>query len=394
MQYHRLFAVDAVAKFKNRFCGLCSFVQLYSGFYKTRLEPHIQQPHVLLRLMGYERVPDDRLFLVNGVPPRAVLIHAAVTFFLAATECRIIASVVSRVEHSTPVEVYWMRRANVGDEEMCVDTLTLSRRPLSLDSERPSTFETAADVDRKFNTEVDKRGSSPYDNVEAAADHSRPQSGGTLVQPFTTQSPAIPPRSPAEGLPMEAQLPDPSVPAFSAFRQLRNVTGPVAAKSPLSNVGATVQHRAPEPPPPVYAEARHMPSAGLQNVHMPSAGLQNVHMPSAGLQNVHMPSAGLQNVHMPSAGLQNASYSPDDEVDALASLLRDVDPRLMEDATRRQLILSQLDNYPPSSSSSSSQLHRQQYADSVGTQWQCQQCTYSNDSSTHLCQMCNADRTQ
>jgi len=315
----------------------------------------------LLGIIGYERVPDDRLFLIKGVPSQEILIDAAVNFFLAATECRVIASVVSKVEHSTPIEVYWMRRANVGDEQVCIDTLTLSRRPLPPDSEKPLTFETV-DVEpqvKKFNTEAKKRAGSPYDNVQSAADYSKPQYG-ILMQPSSTQSSSIL-RSPLEGISTEAQLPDPFVPAFSAFRQLPNVAGQVAKSSPGTNVGATFQ---PETPPPVYAAARHMPSARLQNV----------------------------------------AYGPDDEVDALAALLKDIDPQLMENAVHRQQIMSQLENYPSADHTSSLKTdlpprhvgrhvrHASPAADTVRTGWQCLHCTYYNDNSAHLCEMCNHEK--
>jgi len=339
------------------FSGLFCFEQLYSGFYKTCIEPHLQEPHILLRIIGYKRVPDDRLFLVNGVPSQAVLTEAAVDFFLAAMECRIISSIVSKVEHSTPVEVYWLRRANIGDEQVCVDTLTLSRRPLPLDTEKPLTFETT-DVEKrtkKFDSEVVKRGDSPYDNIQSAADYSKPQYG-VLMQSSSNIS-----SSHTEGFPAEARLPEPIVPTVSGFRQPLNITGQ-ALRSPLSSVGTTFQRKSPEAPPPVYAAAKNMPSAKLQNI----------------------------------------SYGHNDEVDALEALLKNVDPHVMENATHRQQIMSQLENY----SSSGAGLAKAELppklvgrrahaspADTVRKGWQCPQCTFYNENSTLLCEMCNSEKT-
>ena len=299
------------------------------------------------------------MFLVNGVPPQAVLTDAAVDFFLAATECRVISSVVSKVEHSTPVEVYWMRRANVGDDQVCVDTLTLSRRPLPLDSEKPLTAE-SSDVDKplkKLNTDAGKRSDSPYDNVMSMADDSKAEYG------FLAQ-PALPNVLPShtEGLQAEAKLPQPFVPTFSAFRQQPNLTGQVA-KSPLSSAATVFQRRSPEPPPPVYAAAKDMPSARVQNI----------------------------------------SYGHFDDVDALADILRNVDPHVMEDAAHRQQIMSQLETYSSSSSGSAkadvlpkfvSRHSHTTAADtgSVTAGWQCQQCTYYNDNTTRLCEMCNNEK--
>ena len=299
-------------------------------------------------------VPDDRLFLVSGVPSRDILTDAAVNFFLAATECRVISSIVSKVEHSTPVEVYWIRRANVGDVQVCVDTLTLSRRPLPLDSEQPSTVE-SGDVDKHV-----KRGDSPYDNVVSTADDSLPQYG-FLAQLYPPQSSnVLPPHT--EALRAEAQLHKPFTPAFSAFRPQPNVTGQ-AAKSPLSNVGTIFQSRSPEAPPPVYSAAKDMPSAQLQNI----------------------------------------SCSQRDEVDALADILKNVDPRVMEDATHRQQIMSQLENYSSSSSGSGNTDLSPKFvgrhvptnlADtgSVGMGWQCQLCTYSNENNSRVCEMCRSEK--
>lgn len=310
----------------------------------------------MLRIIGYEHVPDNRLFLLNGVPSQAVLTRAAVDFFLAATECRVISSVVSKVEHSTPVEVYWMRRANVGDDQLCIDTLTLSRRPLPLDSEKPLTGENS-DVDRqlkKFNTDAGKRGDSPYDNIMSSADDLKPEYG-FLAQPSVSN--ILP--SHTEGLQAEAILPQPLVPTFSAFRQQPNLTGQ-AVKSPSSNAATVFQRRSPEPLPPVYAAAKDMPSARVQNI----------------------------------------SYGHYDDVDALADILRNVDPHVMEDAAHRQQIMSQLETYSPSSSGSAKAdvlpkfVSRHTHTTttdtgSIAAGWQCHQCTYYNDNATLFCEMCN-----
>ena len=292
---------------------------------------------------------------------QAVLTDAAIDFFLAATECRIISSVISQVEHATPVEVYWMRRANIGDEQVCVDALTLSRRPLPLDSEKPPSYE-IAEVDkhaRKFNADVEKRGGSPYDNV---ADDSKPQYGILMHTSSAHGSDVLP--SHTGSLPAEAKLPKPFVPTFPTFRQPSDVTRQV--KSPLSNVGTTFQRRSPEAPPPVYAAAKDMPSAG-------------------------------------SAQLQNILHRQDDEVDALAALLKNVDPHVMENAAHRQQIMSQLENYSSSSSSGSGMAElppkfvgrrmQTNAADDVRTGWQCQHCTYYNENSTALCEICNNKKT-
>ena len=238
----------------------------------------MQEPHLLLRIIGYEQIQDNRLFLVNGVPSEAVLTDAAVGFFLAATECRVIASVVSKVEHSTPVEVYWMRRANIGDERVCIDTLTLSRRPLPLESENPLAIE-SSEADRhskKFMADVGKRGDSPYDNLMLTGEDLKPEYG-YLAQPFPTQSSTVH---------TDVQLSEPYLPAF---RQQPTPTGQ-AMKLPSPNARSVFQSRLPEAPPPVYSEAKDMPSAQLQNI----------------------------------------SYGQNDEVDALAALLKSVDPHVMD----------------------------------------------------------------
>jgi len=295
---------------------------------------------------------------------QAVLTDAAIDFFLAATECRVISSVICQVEHATPVEVYWMRRANIGDEQVCVDALTLSRRPLPLDNEKLPSYD-SAEVDKhvkKFNADLEKRDGSPYDNVLSTADDSKPQYGILMHTSSAHSSNVLP--SHMGSLPAEAHLPKPFVPTFPAFRQPSDVMRQV--KSPLSNVGTTFQHRSSEAPPPVYAAAKDMPSAG-------------------------------------SAQLQNILHRHDDEVDALAALLKNVDPHVMENATHRQQIMSQLENYSSSSSGSgkvelspkfvSRRMQTNSAADTVRTGWQCQQCTYYNENSTFLCEMCSNKKT-
>jgi len=334
------------------------YEQLYSGFYKTRLEPNLQEPHLLLRIIGYERVPDDRLFLVDGVSSTAVLTNAAVDFFLAATECRVISSIVSKVEHSTPVEVYWVRRANAGDEQMCIDTLTLSRRPLPPDcSDKPPTTD-VCDLDKRLtgsSTDVEKRGDSPYDNVLSTADESKAQYG-FLAQPYPTH---IQP-SRADGLQSEVQQSDPFLPTYSATLRQLNVTGQ-AIRSPIANVGSMFPRGSPEAPPPVYAAAKDMPSAQLQNI----------------------------------------SYGQTDEVDALAALLKNVDPQAMENAAHRQQIMTQLENYSTSGSSPTkldlspkvfSRPVQSPRASSSRMGWQCEKCTYYNENASHVCDMCQSEK--
>jgi len=336
--------------------------QLYSGFYKTRLEPNLEEPHLLLRIIGYEPVADNRLFLVKGVPSQAVLTDAAIDFFLAATECRVISSIVSKLEHSTPVEVYWMRRANIGDEQDCIDTLTLSRRPLPLHSEMPLNVE-STDVHKhlvKFNADVEKRSNSPYDNLMPTADDSKPLYG-FLAHPSTAQSSNILPLH-TEGQQAEAQLPGPFVADISAFRQQPNIMRHMA-KSPVSNVGTVFQRRSPEAPPPVYSAAKNMPSAQLQNI----------------------------------------SYGRCDEVDALAAILKDVDPRVMESAAHRQQIMSQLENYSTSCSGPTNAdlppefVSRHTHTGAADTSsaergWQCPKCTYYNENTALNCAMCDNDK--
>lgn len=319
----------------------------------------MQQPHLLLRIIGYELVPDDRLFLVRGVPSQALLTDAAIDFFLAATECRIISSIVSNVEYSTPVEVYWMRRANAGDEQVCIDTLTLSRRPLPLDSEKP--IETG-EIDKqvtKYNVDVQKRGDSPYDNVLLTGDESKPQYG-FLTHPLHAQSSNVLPLR-MEGVRADAERPKPFLPTVPSTQRQPDAMGQVV-KNSLSNVGCTFQHRSPEAPPPVYAAAMHMPSAQLQNI----------------------------------------SYGHDDNVDALAEILKNVDPHVMENAAHRQQIMTQLESYSSSSSSGSGKADSspkfvggRQHANvdtAATTGWQCPQCTYYNENASLFCDMCHNEK--
>ena len=255
-----------------------------------------------------------------------------------------------------------MRRANVGDEQVCVDTLTLSRRPLPPDSEKPLNVE-IGDVDRhlkKLNADVHKRAGSPYDNLLSTGDDLPPQYG-FLAQPSSAQGSDILP-SYTEGLLVETQLPEPFVSEFNTFRQQPRVPRQVV-KSPLSNVAAVLQHRSPEPAPPIYSEAKDMPSAQLQNI----------------------------------------SYSHYDDVDALAAILKNVDPHAMENAAHRRQIMSQLENYPSSSSgaetadlSSKFDGRRVQTnpADTGSDQtgWHCQKCTFYNEKTTMLCDMCQSKK--
>lgn len=294
------------------------------------------------------------MFLVDGVPSTAVLTNAAVDFFLAATECRVISSIVSKVEHSTPVEVYWVRRANAGDEQMCIDTLTLSRQPLPPDyCDRPLPND-VREVDRhstRFSADVEKRGDSPYDNILSAADESKPQYG-FLAQSYPTHIQPL--RS--DGLLSESQQAGSFLPPFSATLRQPNVSGQTV-KSPLADVGSIFQRASPEAPPPVYAAAKDMPTAQLQNI----------------------------------------SYSQDDKVDELAALLKNVDPRVMENPAHRQQIMSQLESY----SSSASGLARPDLSPNVLSRpvqstvanaarmgWQCEKCTYYNENTSHICDMC------
>jgi len=318
----------------------------------------LQEPDLLLRIIGYEHVPDDRLFLVDGVASAAALTNAAVDFFLAATECRVISSIVSKVEHSTPVEVYWVRRANAGDEQMCIDTLTLSRQPLPPDSTDKLPTADAREVDRhlsRFGTDAERRGGSPYDNVLSSAGESRPQYG-FLAQPYPTQSFYIQP-SHTDGLQSQALQAEPLPPTFSTILRQPNVTGQ-AVRSPIANVGSTFPRGSPEAPPPVYAAAKDMPSAQLQNI----------------------------------------SY--DDEVDALAALLKNVDPHMMENAAHRQQIMSQLENYQSSGSGSTkpdlspefSRPLQTSQASSARVGWQCEKCTYYNENASRVCDMCQSEK--
>jgi len=303
---------------------------------------------------------------MNGVPSHAVLTSAAVDFFLAATECRVISSVVSRVEHSTPVEVYWMRRANVGDEQMCVDTLTLSRRPLSLsaDSEQPPTTDNS-DGSKQLNTDIGQRSDSPYDNLLSTFDDAKP-GYGFLAQPPSTGIHALH----TEGYRTEINLPEPLLPTFSALPLQPSAAGQ-AVKSPVSGAATVFQRRSPEHPPPIYSAAKDMPSAQLQSI----------------------------------------SYGHYDDVDSLASILRNVDPRAMEDATQRQQIMSQLQAYSSTSSGLGTAKAEvpllptfvTQYTNtdthataadmgSVAGGWHCQQCTYYNDKSTLVCDICHSGK--
>jgi len=294
---------------------------------------------------------------VDGVPSTAVLTNAAADFFLAATECRVISSIVSKVEHSTPVEVYWVRRANAGDEQMCIDTLTLARRPLPPDCSDKALTSDVHEVGRhstRFSNDMEKRGDSPYDNIMSAADESKPQYG-FLAQPFPT---SIQP-SRSDGLQLEAQA-QPFLTTFSATSRQPNVTGQTV-KSPLADVGSIFQRGSPEAPPPVYAAAKNMPTAQLHNI----------------------------------------SYGQDDEVDALAALLKNIDPHVMENAAHRQQIMSQLENY----SSSASGLAKPELSPKVPIRpmqatlanaarkgWQCEKCTYYNEHAGHLCDMCQSEK--
>ena len=305
------------------------------------------------------------MFLVDGVPSTAVLTNAAVDFFLAATECRVISSIVSKVEHSTPVEVYWVRRANAGDEQMCIDTLTLSRQPLPPDcAEKPLATLATADVhevDRhltRLGTDVEKRSGSPYDNIVTSADESKPQYG-FLAQPYSAQGLYIEP-SHTDALRSEMQQDEPFLPTFSTILRQPNVTGQ-SAKSPLASVGSIFQRGSPEAPPPVYAAAKDMPSAQLQNI----------------------------------------PYGQDDEVDALAALLKDVDPHVMENAAHRQQIMSQLENYASSGSGPTKpDLSPKAFVRPVQTTvaraarmgWQCEKCTYYNENISRVCEMCQSEK--
>jgi len=250
-----------------------------------------------------------------------------------------------------------MRRANIGDEQVCVDALTLSRRPLPLDTDKPPTFD-STEIDKhakKFNTNAEKRGDSPYDNVFTAVDDLKPQYG-SLVQPSSAQSSSIH-HSHTEAIPTATQLSNPFV---SAFKQPATVTGQVV-KSPHSNVGTILQSRSPEAPPPVYAAAKDMPSAQPRNI----------------------------------------SYGRDDEVDALAALLKNVDPHVMENEMHRQQIMSQLESYSSTGSGSgktelppkipSRHVHTSPTVP-VRTGWQCRQCTFYNENSEHQCEMCNSEK--
>jgi len=320
--------------------------QLYSGFYKTRLEPTLQEPQRLLQLIGYEHVAGDRLFLVHGVPVQTVLINAAVDFFLAATECRVLASVVARVEHSTPVEVYWMRRANSGDEQLCVETLTLARKPLPFDTEKPAAELSTDRADR----EKEKRGSSPYDNLLPADDSLKTPQYGFVAQPTRAQGSDVQ-LSHTEDFRTEAQAPELYLSAFSTFRQ------------PDVRPAATIfRHESLEVPPPLYSAAKYMPSAQLQNV----------------------------------------SYGQGDEVEELAAILRNVDPRAMEDAARRQQIMSRLESYSASSSSSGNADRSPKFVarhvhsrktELARTGWHCQKCTYYNENSGLVCEMCTEKKS-
>lgn len=288
-----------------------------------------------------------------------MLTNAAVDFFLAATECRVIASIVSKVEHSTPVEVYWVRRANVGDEQMCIDTLTLSRRPLPPDcSDKPPTTDVHDKHSTRFGTGVEKRGNSPYDNILSTTDELQPHYG-FLTQPYSIQSSYIQP-SRADGLQSVTQQAEPFLPSLTTTLRQPNVMGQ-AVKSPIANVGSIFQHGSPEAPPPVYAAAKDMPSAQLRNI----------------------------------------SYGQDDEVDALAALLKTVDPHVMENAAHRQQIMSKLENYsspgffptkPDLSPEFFGRPMQTNLASAARTGWQCEKCTYYNENTCRVCDMCQNEK--
>jgi hypothetical protein len=114
--------VDAELYNFNVFVGC---FQTYSGFYKTHLEPYIDNPGVLLRGLGYELTADHKLKILSSLPDRQTLVRAAFDFFLAAAECRTIESIVSNCKRSA-IEVYRYRRRNACDVNECMEALQSS----------------------------------------------------------------------------------------------------------------------------------------------------------------------------------------------------------------------------------------------------------------------------
>lgn len=112
----------------------CAF-QMYSGFYKTKIEPVAKDAWKLMQLIGYEQV--GMCLELKKVPNATKLQEVAFEFFLASVECGFLAEIFEKVSANggfTRKEVYDCRRKTQGDTEVLLTEL----RTLRGGSEKPN----------------------------------------------------------------------------------------------------------------------------------------------------------------------------------------------------------------------------------------------------------------
>lgn len=107
---------------------------MYSGFYKTKIEPVAKDAWKLMQLIGYEQV--GMCLELKKVPNAARLQEVAFEFFLASAECSFLAEIFEKVSANggfTRKEIYDCRRKTQGDAEVLLSAL----RTMRSGSEKP-----------------------------------------------------------------------------------------------------------------------------------------------------------------------------------------------------------------------------------------------------------------
>lgn len=101
---------------------------MYSGFYKTKIEPVAKDAWKLMQLIGYEQV--GMCLELKKVPNVTRLQEVAFEFFLASVECGFLAEIFEKVSANggfTRKEIYDCRRKTQGDAEVLLVELRTLR---------------------------------------------------------------------------------------------------------------------------------------------------------------------------------------------------------------------------------------------------------------------------
>ena len=124
-------------------------LQTYSGFYKTRIEPHICHAECLFGLLGYKLNDAKGQYEITGIPPpQQRLTEMAFEFYIAGIECEICHAVSCKADDVNTADVYHCRSRCAGTISTCVQKLQETQNARSSWHSTSAHLTTADNVER------------------------------------------------------------------------------------------------------------------------------------------------------------------------------------------------------------------------------------------------------